>query len=82
MNYQLYLLNAKVFYKQALVWIAAQDAALAIEQLEKTANQSMSQYVDSLQAIGVSLENVLAYIPKALEKNVDLKKDLLDILEA
>lgn len=82
MNYQLYALNSKVFYKQALVWIAAQDASLAIKQLQITAEQSIQQYVSSLEAIGVSLNNVLAYIPKAVEKNKGLDKDLLDILEA
>lgn len=80
-NVLLHNLNAKVYYKQAQTWIAAEEAAKAIEELEKEADRSINLYVSSLQRIEKCMNLIFTHIPKAIEKNKSLKKDLLDILE-
>jgi len=70
----LYLSNAKLFYKQAEMWMEAKDAGKAVEEMEKAADAAVSYYVESIKEIGQNTRRMLSY-KKGIEKN---NSDLLD----
>ncbi len=73
----LFLNNAKVFYKQADMWIAAENASMAIEKsynlISETSiffNAAWNDIVQSMEAIGQCLRNL----------DSETKKGMLDLL--
>ena len=80
-NVLLHSLNAKVFYKQAETWIAAEDAAKAIAELEETSSCALNAYMKELRYIEVDMDSIKRGMPKALERNKGLREELLDCFD-
>lgn len=78
---QLYLLDAKVYYKQAEMWIAAEDAGATIEEAYKLMEDTTVELVNAVADIQASLDHIDDMIPKIEEKNPGLKAELADILK-
>ena len=74
-------MNAKVFYKQAETWIAAEDAAKAIAELEETSSCALNAYMKELRYIEVDMDSIKGGMPKALERNKGLREELLDCFD-
>lgn len=77
---QLHLLNAKVAYKQADMWVAAEDTEKAIKELYKTAEASFKYAAESIKAIEDDMEKIGECIESAEEKNPGLKEEMSEIL--
>lgn len=78
---QLALTNAKVFYKEADMWISAQDAGKSIEEACAMAEKATAFYWECMQDISDSLEHTGEYISEIGENNPDLLEKMKDILE-
>lgn len=78
---QLYLLDAKVYYKQAEMWIAAEDAGTTIEEAYQLMEDTTVELVNAVADIQASLDHIDDMIPKIEEKNPGLKAELADILK-
>lgn len=81
MSQQLQLLNAKIYYKQADVWISAQDTGKAIEAASQTACRAIEFYVINWNEMKNELKSISDYVPRIEEKNPGLVKDLISILD-
>lgn len=77
---QIGLTNAKVFYKEANMWIAAVDAGEAIDKAYASMEKSMAFYVESMQEMSDNLRSIGIYQPKIQEKNPKVVDDILNIL--
>ena len=81
MNEQLFLLNAKTYYKQAEMWIAAEDAGKTIDEayglMEKTAKEFSLACID----IKESLCRITDCVPAIDNKNKGLVEDMCYILK-
>lgn len=78
---QIALTDAKVFYKQADTWIAAEKAGEAIEKAYEKIDATTEVFVESMQEMDDNLEKIGSYVPKIEEKNKGLLDDITDILE-
>lgn len=79
---QLMLLDAKVYYKQAGMWIAAKDAGQAIDKLCEMAPRVAKFWLDSAEDIREKMDNITPQmIENAEKKNPGLINDILSILE-
>ena len=78
---QLYLLDAKVYYKQAEMWIAAEDAGATIEEAYKLMEDTTVELVNAVADIQASLDHIDDMIPKIEKKNPGLKAEIADILK-
>lgn len=81
MNKNIMLSNAKVFYKQADVWITLEHTQKSFEELMYVANQSMRFYVESWNDIEEKMKNIDGYIEDIREKDPELSMKMLDLLE-
>lgn len=77
---QLYLLNAKVAYKQANMWVAAEDTEKAINELYEVTEESFRFAAESIEEIEKNMEKIDTYIEKTEENNPGLLKEMSDIL--
>lgn len=81
MNEQIFLLNGKTFYKQAEMWIAAENAGETIEEayllMERTAEAYAMAYADMRS----DLKKISGYTVGLEKKNVGLLKEINDILQ-
>lgn len=77
---QMALLNAKVFYKQENMWIAAKGAGETIEQAYEIMEKATIYYRDSLKEMTEDMEQIQNDIPRAGEKNPGLLEEINDIL--
>ena len=78
---QLHLLNAKVAYKQADMWIAAEDTGKAIDELMSIAENSMAFCADSIDEIEENLNKIDSYMDSIREHNPELIDEISDILK-
>lgn len=74
------LSNAKVFYKQAGMWIAAESTGETIKQACNTAEAAGIYYIEAMGDINKSLSKIETYLPAVQEKNPGLTDEILDIL--
>lgn len=81
MNKNIMLSNAKVFYKQADVWIELEKTQKSFEELMYVANQAIYFYIESWNEIEEKMEAIDGYIEDIRETNPDLKMEMLDLLE-
>lgn len=75
------LLNAKVAYKQADMWISAQEAGQTIEEAYGLMKKTAVFWMESINEIEENLDKIEAYVPKIEENNLGLTEDMLDILK-
>lgn len=77
----LYLLDAKMFYGDKLMWTACKDANDSIDELYKAIQSLSVQITENASAIQESIQKVAALDESELDKNNQgLTKNILDIL--
>lgn len=77
---QLCLYNAKVFYKQANMWISVQEAGQAILEAYQETEHSVSLLLSTMQSNQKSLENIQHNIDSFKKKNPGVIRDILEDL--
>lgn len=77
----LQLLNAKVFYKEADMWIAAENTNRAIEEVYVIMEKVAEDFVDTWNEIRDSSVKRREYIDKIMECNSNFATELLDLIE-
>jgi hypothetical protein len=78
---QLHLMNAKVFYLQADVWIAAEKTEKAINEAVARMETTTTIFISDLKAKQQSIENIGRYAQHIEEHNPGLIEDINDILK-
>lgn len=78
---ELQLLNAKVFYKEADMWIAAENTDKAIEEVYVIMEKVAEDFVDTWNEIREGSEKRRQYIDNIKENNSDFTEELSDLLE-
>ena len=78
---QIMLNCAKVYYKQADMWLSARDAAEAIDKMKAVAEKSIAFYRESLAEIGIDLYNMGQCKSGIEQNNPQLLDDLSRILK-
>ncbi|MCQ2191716.1 MAG: hypothetical protein MJZ23_02470 [Paludibacteraceae bacterium] len=78
---QIFLYNAKVFYKQGQMWIAAEDATKAVLEMEKTAEKSVVFFCESLASISDDLMKISRSMDAVEFKNPGLLDELSNALK-
>ena len=80
MSEQIELLNARVFYYQANMWLEIGSTEKSLENLEKYIDYSATVFTDSFLNIEESIRNIGNYIPEIEKKNPGFTKQLLDAM--
>lgn len=78
---QLELLNAKMFYKEADMWIEAERTDEAIQKVYKIMEKTSAEFVKSWDEIKLLLEKSGDHIEKIRKNNKELTNELSDLLE-
>lgn len=78
---ELNLLNAKVFYKQADMWIEAENTEKAIQEAYERMEIAMIEFSDAWEEIASGSESRKRSADAIRENNKDFAKELLDTLE-
>lgn len=78
---QIMLKTAKLYYKEADMWISARDTREALIQMEETATQSIIYFQESLIEIGQNLETIVSYRSGIQKNNPNLLNDISNILK-
>lgn len=78
---EILLLDAKVYYKQAGVWIAAENTGATLEEAYGMVKKSSKEFADSIEEARQSLNNIGEMVPAIEEKNPGLVDDIKDILD-
>lgn len=81
MNERLFLMNGRTFYKQANMWLVAEDTGKIIEQVYQQMEQTGREFAAAYAEIKMDLAAIDSYIPGIKEKNPKLVEDILDILK-
>lgn len=77
---QIELYNAKMFYKNADMWMSAEDASKAVQETTAIAQQSIPYFTDSWEAISTDLDSISNAKEKIEKNNPDLIDTIKDIL--
>lgn len=78
---ELHLLNAKVFYKEADMWISAEETGKTIEEIYVVAVDSLQKFINSWNEIQSDMKKISGPIEIIREKEPDFIKELEDTLE-
>lgn len=78
---QILLLDAKVYYKQAGMWIAAEDAGETLEEAYNMIKKTTETFAKAVVDVKDSLNNIGEMSSAIEEKNPGLIDDISDILE-
>lgn len=78
---QILLLDAKVYYKHAEMWIAAEDAGETLEEAYGMIEKTTEAFVKAVIDVKDSLNNIGEMATAIEDKNPGLIDDILDILE-
>ena len=78
---ELQLLNARVFYKEADMWIAAENTNKAIEEAYVIMEKATEDFVDTWNEIRGGSVKRREYIDRIMEDNSDFAKELSDLIE-
>jgi len=78
---QLELLNAKVFYKQADMWIEAENTEKAIREAYESMETAVTEFFDAWEEIKSGSENRKRGSDAITKNNKELANELLDTLE-
>lgn len=77
---QIALTDAKMFYKQADMWIAAENTGETIERAYQMIETSAVFWAGSIQEISNDLERIGEYVPEIRDKDPGLLEEIDDIL--
>lgn len=80
-NQMLIASNAKVFYKQADMWVSAQNAQQAISELFETSEKIAPYILTNFCAISGDLNLISSYVLEIEKKNPDLLNELINELK-
>jgi len=80
MNERLYLMQAKIYYRQAEMWIAAEDAGQAIISAYEMIDVSLQKFTDDYRAIKGHLGEIARNAERFEAKNSGVRKELVDIM--
>ena len=72
--------DAKVFYKQADMWISAESAGEAIEKAYGMMETTTAFLVESMREMGDDLNKISGYLPEIEKRNEGLLEEINDIL--
>lgn len=78
---ELHFLNAKLFYKEANMWIAAEDTEKAISEIHMIMEKTTEDFVNTWNEITEGSLRRKNYIDDITENNGDLAKELSHLLE-
>lgn len=78
---QLELLDSKVYYKQAGMWIAAESTEETLNQAYNVMEQTVEEFSKAVNDINASLNNIGEVSKNIEEKNPGLINDLSEIIE-
>ena len=78
---QIMLLDAKVYYKQAGMWIAAEDAGETLEEAYSMMEKTTEKFAKVVVDVKNSLSNIVEMSSAIEEKNSGLIDDISNILE-
>lgn len=78
---QILLLDAKVYYKQAGMWIAAEDAGETLEEAYDMMEKTTETFAQAVVDVRDSLNNIGEMATAIEDKNPGLIDDITDILE-
>lgn len=78
---QILLLDAKVYYKQAGMWIAAEDAGETLEEAYGMMEKTTETFAQAVVDVRDSLNNIGEMATAIEDKNPGLIDDITDILE-
>lgn len=73
--------NAKMFYRNADMWLSAESAAETVQETTAIAQQAISYYVDTWNSIFSSIESVSNNVHNIEKRNPGLLDSLVKILE-
>lgn len=77
---QILLLDAKVYYKQAGVWIAAESTGETLEEAYGMMEKTTETFAKAVEDVKDSLNNIGEMAPAIEEKNPGLVDEITDIL--
>lgn len=77
---QIELLNARVFYYQADMWVQIENTERAVDELLKEVEQSFIFVNKAYDDMSQSVERIGQLVPKSEQKNPGLTKDLLNAM--
>ena len=78
---QIALTDAKMFYKQADTWIAAENAGEAIAKAYEQIDKTTEKFVETMKENAEDLEKIGEYAPEIEKKNKGLIDEINTILE-
>jgi cell division protein FtsL len=78
---QIHLINAKVFYKQADMWISAESAIIVIDEAYRASETAGQYFMESFYDIEEHLDKIEGTISTAEENNPGLTVEILDVLK-
>lgn len=81
LNQHMFLLNSKLFYKQAGMWIAAEDAGKTIDEAYSMIEEISNSLVSLYSEMKSDLNSIGKYISGIEKKNPMLLEDINDILK-
>lgn len=81
LNEQLFLMNGKTYYKQAEMWLAAEDAGQTIEEAYEMIEETAKIFSESYSDIKQNMKKLDSYMSKIEEKNKGFLADMSDILK-
>lgn len=73
--------GARLYYKQANMWLSAYEAGKTIEEAFILMEKSSAFYIESMNDISEHLKVIEEYVPEINKKNHGLIEDIEDILE-
>lgn len=80
-NKQLKLINVKVLYKQADMWISAENAEKTIQEAYAMIDKTTSYYIESIYDIQREIQKIEQYVQSIEQNNPGLISDINDILK-
>ena len=74
-------MNGKTFYKQANVWIAAENTGKSIQEVYILMEKTGRNFAAAYEEMKTDLDAIGRYMPSIKEKNPKLVEEALDILK-
>ena len=79
-NQQMHLMNAKVFYKQADMWLEAKEASIVIDEAYNMIASTHQYFIEARDEIEENLNKIDECLPEVEQKNKGILDEINDIL--